>query len=91
MTVTIWSLMTLEMMIFFQDTIIQMPIFFVYRDKQRKGEGHVSVEATLASEDDQSTARLDEVSPTRAQAWASEGEEFEATRWVTCFYKHVYD
>ncbi|XP_060604300.1 nuclear protein MDM1-like isoform X3 [Ruditapes philippinarum] len=50
-----------------------------HREKQRKGEGHVSVEATLASEDDQSTARLDEVSPTRAQAWASEGEEFEAT------------
>lgn len=62
-------------------------MFVADREGQKKGKGHVSTAATLASEDDQSTARLDEVSPPKQQAWADEEEEVEdeATRLVTCF------
>ncbi|XP_053378346.1 nuclear protein MDM1-like isoform X5 [Mercenaria mercenaria] len=44
-----------------------------------RGRGHVSTAATLASEDDQSTARLDEVAPQgqKKQAWADEEEQMD--------------
>lgn len=50
--------------------------FRVGQNIARKTKAYNSTAATLASEDDQSTARLDEVEkPERRQAWEDEGEQ----------------